>query len=295
MVNNQQPPNDEKRKNDEEQVEWSFDFANLGASFNRLMDSLAGEEDLKISEYEIDKADTETARVQVQFSVGKGSLSAVAEDSYNLFEATIRHVGQLEYEIDGEREKQITLRQQTKVEPNLAPVRQGLRALANRDDLSWDVKVARDVPLSLDVDAGIGPITLDLNHMTVRNLDVDGGVGKLDIHLPQQTNKLNAEIDGGVGQVNVSVPENADMVLNIDGGVGGIDLTIAPGTALQIRAEGGIGSINVPEELQRMTRRELLDAGGVWQSEGFDLAERTVVVRYDGGVGALNVRYGTTV
>ncbi len=283
-------PENKKKKEEGREVEWSFDFAKLGESFNNLMNSLAGEEELRESTFVVPMTGVQSARVNVHFSVGKAFVQAADAATGNLFEAHLKHVGEIEFNEEGDAPKIITLKQQEKPEFSAGPFQRGFRALANRDDLEWNVSLAPGVPLSLEIDGGVGPTSLDLTGLSIRSVDADTGVGTLNLVLPQQDEKITVEVDGGVGQTKVFVPDNANVDMDIDAGVGATEITVPPNAALQIKASGGLGSVSVPKSLQRMDKPEFMEMGGVWQSPGFDLAERKIIIRYDGGVGQLTVR-----
>lgn len=278
-----------KRKEDGREVEWTFDFANISEGISNMLDSLAGEEEINDSHFVIAKDDAENARVTIKFSVGKGNLSAM-EAGDALLEANLKHVGEIELSESGDSTKSVTLKQKSKIKNVSLPLKQGFRALANREDLEWNIQLAPDIPLSLDIHGGVGPTEMDLSGTMVRSLKIDAGVGTLAVVLPQQDGKFNAEIDGGVGQTKITVPDNTDANLQIDGGVGAIDVTIPANTAVQIRASSGLGSVNVPKTLKRLSKKDFMEQGGLWQSEGYDLAERRIVIRFKGGVGAFNLR-----
>ena len=95
--------------------------------------------------------------------------------------------------------------------------------------------------------------------------------------------QIMLDMNTGVGQTKLYLPENITANLDIDAGVGSVDITIPPNAAVQIHARNGIGSVDVPSNLRKHDN-------GMWQSEGFDLAERRIVIRYDGGVGSFQVR-----
>jgi predicted membrane protein len=281
---------DEKVKHEGRKVEWAFDFANLSDSFNKMMESLAGEEELTVSEFNVPKAGVESARVTVKFSVAQGFVQALPAGSSDLFKATIHHVGELEFKDEGDTTKTVEVKQKQKIDFSVNPIKQGFRAFAHRDDLKWDIHLSPDVPLSLNIHGGVGPTKLDLSNMQLLNLKVDTGVGTLDLILPTQTNKIEAEIDGGVGQTKIVVPDNADVSINLDGGVGAIEITVPANAAVQVKTDGGIGAVHVPKSFKRVTKKDVMDSSGVWQSAGYDLAQRRISIRHHGGVGELKVR-----
>jgi len=281
---------EKKKKEEGRQVEWTFDFAKLGESFSNMMNSLAGEEEVHESTFVVPLAGAESARVKVGFSIGKAFVQATEAGSANLFEAHLKHVGEIEFSEEGDATKSITLKQQEKPELSAAPFQRGLRALASREELEWNVSLATGVPLSLDINGGVGPTHMDLTGLTLRKVDADTGVGTLTLVLPEQSEAIDVDVDGGVGQTKIFIPNNANVTMDIDAGVGATEITVPPNAALQIKASGGLGSVSVPKSVQRMDKPEFMEMGGVWQSPGFDLAERKIIITYDGGVGQLTVR-----
>ena len=283
--------NKEKRKNAEGEVEWSFDFAKLGDSIKDMANSLAGDEELQESSFIASKDGVESGRVKVDFAAGKNFLSALGAGSTNLVEANLKHVGEIEFSEEGDTTKTVHIKQKGSIKNIATPIKQGLRMVANSDAIEWQVHLSPDVPLSLEVNGGIGPTKVDMTGLNVRNLKFDAGVGQFILILPEQEGEIDLDINTGVGETKLYVPENTRANLDIDAGVGSVDVTIPPNAAVQIRASNGLGSVQVPKSLRRISKKgDFIEQGGVWQSEGFDLAERRIVIRYDGGVGSFHVR-----
>lgn len=277
--------NKEKAKGKPGEVEWSFDFGKLGESIKDMASSLASDEEINESSFSASKEGAESARVKVEFAAGKNTLSALDSGNANLVEANLKHIGEVEFSQEGDTTKTVHIKQKSKVKNIATPLKQGLRLVANSDAIEWQIQLSPDVPLSLEVKGGIGPTKVDMTGLTVRNLKFDAGVGQFIMTLPQQDGEIDLDINTGVGETKLYLPENINANLDIDAGVGSVDVTIPPNAAVQIRANNGLGSVQVPKSLRRISKK-----GGVWQSEGFDLAERRIVIRYDGGIGSFRVR-----
>lgn len=273
-------------KTDERPVEWSFDFARLGESFKRLLDSLSGEEEVKTSQFSAEKGTATRADVDVNFSVGTGTVRALSA-SANLIEAEIVHVGDIEFKAEGDTVKHITLKQKMPVNIITAPLRQGFRAIINRRDLRWTVGLSPEVPLNLEIDGGVGPVTADLTGLQLTGLAIDSGVGTMAITLPAADAAYTTKIDGGVGQVTLNIPEGASGKVEIDGGVGSIEIALPTGTAVQLHTKRGLGSVHVPAHF-KLVKEEFMTFR-VWQTPGFELADKKLVIYYEGGVGQLKV------
>lgn len=281
----------EKAKGKPGEVEWSFDFGKLGESIKDMASSLAAEEEINESSFNASKEGAESARVKVEFAAGKNSLSALASGNANLVEANLKHIGEVEFSEEGDTTKTVHIKQKSKIKNIATPLKQGLRLVANSDAIEWQIQLSPDVPLSLEVKGGVGPTKVDMTGLTVRNLKFDAGVGQFIMTLPQQDGEIDLDINTGVGETKLYLPENINANLDIDAGVGSVDVTIPPNAAVQIRANNGLGSVQVPKSLRRISKKgDFIETGGVWQSEGFDLAERRIVIRYDGGIGSFRVR-----
>lgn len=278
----------EKQKYDAREVEWSFDFANLGESFKKLLDSLAGEEEIKTSNLNVPKNAAKRADVEINFSVGSGTLRALSGGD-NLMEAHLVHVGDIELTTSGDSTRHVVLKQRMKPADFTSPIRQGLRALVNRTDLKWDVALTPDMPLHLTIDGGVGPVTVDLTGLTLSGLSIDGGVGTMNITLPALDAGYTTKIDSGVGEVVVNVPVGAAGRLDIDGGVGTVEVTIPANMAVRLEGETGIGSIQVPSDFVRVDKHGDF-SHRIWQTAGYELADARLIIEYKGGVGQFRIR-----
>lgn len=278
-----------KRKRDKRKVEWAFDFAQFGESFKNMMSSFAGDEEVQESHFETLIGQSQRAEMDIDFSVGTGNITVLPPESEYLMVADLKHLGEVELNVEGEAIRQVQLRQKPKV--NMDTMRQGFRAFANNEKLHWDIQLSPAVPMELDIDGGVGPIKADLTGMTLTRLEIDNGVGSITLTLPIQEAPMTVDLDGGVGQSNIHIPEGFDGRIDIDGGVGTVELFVPASAAIQITVDSGIGSVNLPPQLQRVSgKSEFMGNSGVWQTEGFALAERRIIVHYDAGVGTFRMQ-----
>lgn len=128
-------------------------------------------------------------------------------------------------------------------------------------DFRWDLQLSPDVPIALDVDAGVGEIKLDLRGLMLSGLDLDVGVGSVTVHLPDSGN-YEVDIDGGVGSIVLIIPE---------------------GVEASVDADIGIGGVSVPDGFSAFGDER-------WSTEGFEDASDRADIRIDGGVGNITVR-----
>jgi hypothetical protein len=123
----------------------------------------------------------------------------------------------------------------------------------------WQLNLNPALPISLDIDGGLGDRTLDLHSLNLTRLEVDGGIGALTLTLPAQ-GQLQAKIDGGIGDKTVYIPAGVGARIEIDSGLGSrqvrgvfsqqgkvyatADAATAP-NRLDLKIDHGFGSLTV--------------------------------------------------
>lgn len=125
---------------------------------------------------------------------------------------------------------------------------------------TWDVQLANDVPLDLEVSCGAGESELDLRGLTLRSVQVKLGAGKVDMDLRSDHKRdLDVKVEGGVGHAIIRVPKEASVVAEARGGIGDIrvsglrkedgrwvsDSYRKTGATISIDVRGGIGEIEI--------------------------------------------------
>lgn len=286
----------EKRESKQYETEWSFSFENLGRQFGEFIGSigetLGGDEEIITEAFETPRDGANFARVSLRPSVGRHTVKALEAGSANLFEAEVAHVGDVDFSVEGETERTVSLSQ--KSGSGIARnIRQTAKAASGGDRLYWHMGISPDVPLQLDVNSGVGETQLDLAQLQINGLSMKSGVGKVTVKLPAQETPYAVDSNSGVGETNFHLPQDTTMSLHINAGVGQVNLVVPTGAALRVRVEGGgLGSANIPDELKHVEgRSEGIGYHGEWQTEGFAVAERQLNVEYRGGMGALDIRF----
>ena len=305
--NKQNEPNEQKDKN--YTVEWSFSFEKLGDQIADFFKSAGDKDRVEVkSEHLSEPLGTATsARVRVDFSVGESTITPL-NTSDNLIEASLTYVGEVELKATGDVEKVVHLGQ---VAGASEWFRSAFGWIGSGQRLRWDLALTPKIPLNLDLHGGAGRSNFDLSTLQVTALNIASGAGELVLSLPK--GEYNTRVSGGVGRTSISVPSGAFIDLNVSSGAGEVNLDINEGAAVNARINGGVGacnirvpgdagvrleartglgSINAGARLQRISGRggDFWDQGGVWQTSNYDGVDRKILIRFDGGVGALNVR-----
>lgn len=293
---------DEQQK-DKRTVEWSFSFEKLGDQISEFVRSATDGEtaEVKIGHFSTPLDAATSARVRVDFSVGESNIRALPAESPNLLEADLSYVGEIELTSEGAAEKTVRLSQKA-----------GASTWFNkRQPLRWDVALTRSIPLDLDVHCGAGRVDLDLSALRLIGFNiasgageviinfpageyhakVGGGVGRTSLSIPNEA-FVNLKLSSGAGEVNLDIAQGASVNAHINGGVGEFNINLPEGAAVRLEARTGIGSINVGGLLQRISSSsgEFWDKSGVWETANFEDAERQIVIHFNGGIGAFNLR-----
>jgi len=278
-------PQDEKPKTEQKQhqVEWTFDFGNVGDSVKRMWSDNTGSDELHISEFSAPKGSTIRADVDVSFSVGRSILRALTDPTL-LMNAHIKHVGQVDFDVSGETVKHVSLRQRNSVSLNA-----GFQALGHSDELVWNVNLSPDVPVNLSLQGGVGPVDMDLTSLQITGLHVRCGVGSITMTLPPADASYTTKIDGGVGQFKLQALAGTSGKIEIQAGIGNIEIVIPHNTAVRLNAKTGLGNVDVPGHFQQMKGGEFFGERE-WKTEGYELADHRLMIEYKGGIGQLKIK-----
>ena len=127
---------------------------------------------------------------------------------------------------------------------------------------SWTLQLSREVPLSIELDAGASSSVLDLSHLQLGDLRVKAGVGRMEVLFPAEGDRMAAQVEGGVGELVLWIPRSV---------------------AARIRVEGGLGTSQIDGRFAQV-------ADGTYESPGYATAASRLEVVVEGGVGALTVQ-----
>jgi hypothetical protein len=240
----------------------------------------------KLDQFAEPVEDATSASVRLDLSVATTTITPLADTS-ELFTAEVSHLGELDYDAEGQTEKHITLREEN------YEVRDGSAFLArilgdDGENLYWNIGLNPDIPLQLDINSGLGQGNFDLSDMQLTGLSINGGIGQINVQLPSVDSSYDVDINNGAGELNVEIAEDAALNLNIKGGVGNVTVDVPENVAVRIEGNNGIGNIDVPSGFQRLSDED--SEQGVWESLNFNEAARQIVITYEGGVGNMTVR-----
>ena len=242
---------------------------------------------LKQAQVSLPLDNANSASVELAFSVGESSVSALdAASAGTLMSADLMYLGSLSFGVSGDAQRMAYLRQSTAITIGWAnPVHWTTRP-------RWQVALTPRVPLDLQVQGGVGDADVNLAGLQLQSLRVDGNIGRMNITLPAAGKSFITTIRGGAGGIALNVPAGAASTVQVRGGVGGFALNIAPGAAVRMRVQGGVGQTLLTPGFQRTEATAPgLPTTGIWQTPDFDLATQQVTVEVtDAVLGNLSAR-----
>ena len=270
---------------EQRKVEWSLDLENLRVRAGQFVTDMMGSPvETQTASLQEARDGASSARVQIDFSLGRATLSALDADSANLFEAELSYIGEYAYDVSGGAERVISLRQKGGFPRDMAAM------IGNAQDLRWDIALAQDLPLKLELKGGVGETEIDLSRLLVDEVKLETGVGHVLLSLPLLKRGFSAEIKGGVGKTEAVIAAGGSGTLKVAGGVGEFSVSLAPGTALRVSGKTGLGRIKLPDGFERLEGSGN-KGSGVWQTADFAEAESQIAIEYKGGVGSFNLNY----
>lgn len=132
----------------------------------------------------------------------------------------------------------------------------GMKFWENRSDTVMEIYVPKDVVLSeVELESGVGEISIEDGFLICENLELECGVGECDIYADV---KREAKIEGGVGAVQLTlVGKEEDYDFDLECGLGsikigddefegaGVERRIDNEAERGISVECGIGSVEI--------------------------------------------------
>ena len=126
----------------------------------------------------------------------------------------------------------------------------------------WRFQVNQDVPLTLDVGAGMSSLDFDLTDLKVTRMKVSTGASSVKVKLPVNAGHTLLDIDSGVTTLDVSVPQ---------------------GVAACLRLNQGASTTDIDQSRFPMV------SSGFYRSSGYEDAANKVEINLNGGANTVKV------
>ncbi|MFO7323640.1 MAG: toast rack family protein [Chloroflexota bacterium] len=231
--------------------------------------------------------DAESAEIQLDVAVGSLRVTP-STDPDKLLEGEVNYFGRLDIAIgDEDGRRFVNLHNEFERTSSFF-----FNLFTDEDEADWELGLNTGVPVDLIVNTGTGSSELQLADVMLNSLEVHGGTGSITVALPALETPYEVLLDSGTGSINVAIPDRAAVTLRVNTGTGSTAIDVPDGAAVRVSGSVGTGSINVPRGWTRVSGEESRFIGdeGVWQTAGFDTAERQIEIIFHGGTGSLNIR-----
>ncbi len=91
----------------------------------------------------------------------------------------------------------------------------GMQPMFNPSGYPWQLDLPAGTQISLSADMGAGDMNLDVTGLDVGDIDVETGLGSITLTLPQGDD-LQAKLDAGIGRILIHAPEGVGVRVRID-------------------------------------------------------------------------------
>jgi hypothetical protein len=132
------------------------------------------------------------------------------------------------------------------------------------DQWNWELGLAPEVPLDLEIGLGAGSADLDLTGLMVRDLQVNMGIGRSEVILPDE-GSFQVKIEGAIGETVVVIPA---------------------GMAARVRIDTGLAVSDLPDGYRQQD--------DVYTSPGYASADDRVDLEVDQAIGMITIRQSST-
>ena len=206
-------------------------------------------------------------------------------DSTDLIDATLVHRDELNFTVEGDANKVVTLSESRSAD-NLFSIDLG------QTGLKWEIGLHPDVPTSLNLEGGSGALDIDLTGMKLESFSALLGSGATTLTLPVSATAYPVEVTSGSGGVTMTLPAATEVTLTLISGSGAINILVPEDSPLSVEVlDDGSGNVYLPADL------ELLNGDGsfsndTWQSPDFPTAPPRLVIRIIGrGSGSISINH----
>jgi hypothetical protein len=124
------------------------------------------------------------------------------------------------------------------------------------------VKVANDLPLSLNVNAGAGAFVIDLSDVKTIDAHFSVGASNTTVILPRPTGDVPVRLDGGASNITIEIPSDVEARVIVSGGL-----------------------VTTTSQSPRATK-----SGNVVETPGYNVAKDRVTVTVNSGASSIIVR-----
>lgn len=193
--------------------------------------------EVKTEQFSEPLGEAKSARITLDLAEAPTTIKAL-EDSHQLIDATLTHIGRIVFTAQGTQEKTVSLHQEVDFND------WDWADLVGTEP-RWEIGLSPRIPLALTLDGGSGASTVDLSALQLTALNADLGSGHSELQLPARPDQYIADLHSGSGHLEVTVAPEADVDLTWNSGSGAATLNLADDVTAELAIQSGSGSVTV--------------------------------------------------
>lgn len=149
------------------------------------------------------------------------------------------------------------------------------------DQITWDVKLNKNIPMDLTIKLGAGRGYYDLGDLTLNDLFVSAGAGEYDLDLRNSTvQRMKFKAGAGEATIDLSGTRDKNLDAEFTCGFGRIKVILPKDIGVRVTASGLIGTINYPGFKKKDNE---------YTNELFRKTEITLDIKISGGMGEIDL------
>ncbi len=155
------------------------------------------------------------AQIEIDFSLGSLTVSSLPSGSPNFVEADspVRNAGM---RVDFHRQDS---------EGRLYLTKEGVASpFRDEEDNRWQVRLTRNIPLTLNIKSSVSDNELDLSQLKVTELRLDIDAGNCKVMMPSSTETVRAFIKADVANLKVAIPDGVAARIQADTDLSAFDI-----------------------------------------------------------------------
>jgi hypothetical protein len=197
----------------------------------------------------------ERAQIEINFTAGSLTVSSLPTGSLNFVEADSKVK-------NGNKDMRVDFRRQDNEGRLYLSKEQVNSPFWNEDDNRLQVRLTRNIPLTLNIKSTASDNELDLSELKVTELRLDVDAGNCKVTIPSSASITYAYIDVAVANLEVTIPE---------------------GVAAKFKSDVNLGNLQIDESC-------FPKKGDYYMSRDFESAENRVELEIDCDVGRVQVK-----
>ncbi len=232
----------------------------------------------EVSDTKIERVSLGSAQdVLVDLDMGAGDLT-IGSGAKDLMEAEFsfssdRFEPEVDYDVRGDT--------------GILKVRQSAgRSLFGLSDYRnvWDIQLADDVPMELNIDMGAGKTDLALGDLMLTEMTLEAGAGDVLIDFAGSRYLTELKVEAGAGEVTIDLSGDGwteDLDVRMTAGVGDITIIVPKDTGVRFNVDTGVGDVDA--------RGFVSQGSDVYVNEAYDKADTVMDILVEAGVGQVTL------